>query len=610
MSIEAADDPAPSARLDRPVDPATDHVLGPQHATIQLVEYGSYACPHCRAANERISDVRDEFAGRLLYVFRHRPLTGHPLARRAAELAERASTSEQFWRAHMTLMTRSQTLTEDDLRAVEHELDLTADADTEARAKARVEADERSAAASGVRVTPTFFIGGRRYDGAWDTHSFADAMAGRVGHRLRNAALDFASWTPSAGALLLLASVLAIALTNSPWGPWFTRFWEQDVSLAIGASAFALSLLDWINHGLLAVFFLVVGLEIKREFTIGTLANARSAALPIAAALGGMAAPAGLYALILPTGPLAHGWGVPMATDTAFAVALIAMLGRRVPVDLRIFLTAATIIDDIGAITVVAIFYTDALHLGYLTASVAVTGLLVLLNQWHVYRVGPYLALGLLLWFCVHEAGLHATIAGVVLAVLIPTRPPSNLAALMAQAGAIADAGAPQAGEVLRHRLSAAALRALDAIHDRLESPADRLLRHIEPWSAYFVLPIFALANAGVVIGGDGLSGHGTLMAAIVAGLVIGKPVGMTLAAWLAVRLRLGIKPEGYSWSQLAGAGALSGIGFTMSLFIAGQAFPASADFAAAKIAVFVASLVAAALGVSILWRAGRARAG
>jgi NhaA family Na+:H+ antiporter len=596
----------PPARLDRPVDIDRDHLLGNATAPIVLVEYGSYACPHCRAANERISDVRDELDERLLYVFRHRPLPNNPLARRAAELAERATDAKSFWRIHAALMTRSPTLTEDDLRVVAAELNVTPDAEADAKAKSRVDADEESARASEVRLTPTFFINGRRYDGPWDTYSFADAMVGSVGHKLRNAALDFASWTSSSGALLLLASVLAVVLTNSPWGPAFTAIWEHKLGLSLGESRFALSMIDWINHGLLALFFLVVGLEIKREFTIGTLADRKSAALPIAAAIGGMAVPAGLYMLMIPSGPWAHGWGVPMATDTAFAVALIAMMGKRVPVELRIFLTAATIIDDIGAIAVVALFYSDTLHMGYLVAASAITALLALLNQWHFYRVALYLALGVLLWFCVHQAGVHATLAGVILALLMPTRPPSNIASLMAQAGAIAAVSAPKDGEVLRHRLSGSALRALDAIHDRLESPADRVLRRIEPWSAYFVLPIFALANAGVVVSGVDYGVHGALISAIGIGLVIGKPVGILLLSWLAVRLGLGSKPDQYSWTQLAGAGALSGIGFTMSLFIASQAFRIGADFDAAKIAVFLASIVAAMIGSATLWRAGR----
>ena len=285
-------------RLDRPVDRGYDHVLGPDDAQVTLVEYGSYACPYCRAANEQIARVRDAFGDRLRYVFRHRPIAGSDLARPAAELAERAEDPERFWRAHIELMTRSETLTEDDLRAVASDLDLAGAEPEEAeqaarRAKARVEADERSARASGVMITPTFFINGRRYDGPWDESSLADAMLGTLGHRVRSAALDFASWGPSAGILLLLATLLAVVLTNSPLGPGFAALWHQDFGVALGDASFRMSLQHWVNDGLLTIFFLVVGLEIKREFTVGHLASRRSAALGVAAGRGGGGGPAG-----------------------------------------------------------------------------------------------------------------------------------------------------------------------------------------------------------------------------------------------------------------------------------------------------------------------------
>jgi NhaA family Na+:H+ antiporter len=598
-------------RLDRPVDEARDHVLGPSQAPITLVEYGSYACPHCRAANERIAEVRTQFGERLRYVFRHRPLTGSDIARRAAELAEWADGPERFWDAHVALMTRSTTLTEEDLAAVAEELGLArlapADAaERERRARSIVDADTESARASGARFTPAFFINGRHYDGPWDESSFADAMLGSLGHRVRTAALGFASWAPSTGVLLLLASVLAVLLVNSGVGEAFEAFWHTPFALSLGGAELRMSLVHWVDDALLTVFFLVVGLEIKREFTVGHLASRRSAALPVAAAIGGMLVPALLYRLAVPSGPWSAGWGVPMATDTAFAVALIAMLGHRVPVELRIFLTAAAIVDDIGAILVVAAFYSGELRPEWLAGAAAVAGLLALLNRSAVYRVAPYLLLGVVLWLCVHQGGLHATLAGVVLAVAIPTRPPPDYRTLMMQAEAILLEEARHGGEQLRQGPSASALRSLDAIHDRLESPADRMLRTVAPRSSYFVLPIFALANAGVVLGADVLAGREPLMLAIALGLLVGKPVGFVGASALAVRLGLAEKPAAYSWRQLAGAGALAGIGFTMSLFIAGQAFPTAADFSAAKIAVFGASLASAALGVAVLAGAPR----
>ena len=298
-----------------------------------------------------------------------------------------------------------------------------------------------------------------------------------------------------------------------------------------------MSLLDWVNHGLLTIFFIVVGLEIKREFTVGHLATFRSGALPVVAALGGIVLPAVIYASIAPP-ELRHGWGIPIGTDTAFAVALIVLLGDRVPVELRVFLTAAVIIDDIVAILVIALFYTGEIHTGYLIAGGAVTALLVVLNRAGVYGALPYAVCGVVLWFFLHEAGLHATLAGVILAVLIPTRPPANLNALLAQAATVIHLEDRHAGEAMRPGPSEPALRTLDAIHARIESPADKLLRSVEPWSSYVVLPIFALANAGVAWSLGVFEGHGRLMLAIALGLVLGKPIGIVLAAWLAVRRR------------------------------------------------------------------------
>jgi NhaA family Na+:H+ antiporter len=231
-----------------------------------------------------------------------------------------------------------------------------------------------------------------------------------------------------------------------------------------------------------------------------------------------------------------------------------------------------------------------------------VTVLLVMLNRAGVYGVLPYAVCGIILWFFLHEAGLHATLAGVILALLIPTRPPANLNALLAQASTVIHLEDRHMGEAMRRGPSGPTLTALDAIHARIESPADKLLRSVEPWSSYAVLPIFAVANAGVAWSADVFIGNGRLMSAIVLGLVVGKSTGIVTAAWLAVRSGIAVKPDAYSWRQLVGAGALGGIGFTMSLFIAGLAFPNRADYAAAKVAIFIASLVAALLGTIILY--------
>ena len=590
-------------RLDPPVDPSRDHVLGSPDADMTLLEYGSYACPYCHAAHEVVATLRNRFGERMRYGFRHLPIQNNEAAAQAAVLAESAAARGQFWPVHDALMRRGPDFADGELAAIAEEFGLpppdTLTPDSpDAR---RVAEDIASARRSGALVTPTFFINNRRYEGAWDEAALSEAMVGSLGHRLRTAQLDFVRWGPSTGLLLLVMSLLAIAMVNSPARAAFEAFWHAPFGLQFGGGGLIMPLLDWVNHGLLTVFFLVVGLEIKREFTIGRLATRRAAALPIAASIGGMVVPALIYMAIIPTGPLSHGWGVPIATDTAFAIALIVLLGDRVPVELRIFLTAAVVVDDLIAIAVVALFYSDAIHLGSLGAAVIVTGLLATLNHWHIYRVLPYLLLGAALWFFLHAGGLHATLAGVILAMLIPTRPPANLEALRSQAELVFQSEISSRGPVMRHGPSEPALRALDAIMDRIESPAAKVLRTVEPWSSYIVLPVFALANAGVAWSAEVVSGHGTLITAIVAGLVIGKPTGILLGAWLAVLLKLAVKPAEYNWRQMAGAGALGGIGFTMSLFIAGQAF-GPAEFAAAKIAIFLASLLAGTIGVAILW--------
>jgi len=594
-------------RLDPPVDPQRDHSLGEDGAEITLVEYGSYSCASCQAVHGVVADLRDRFGERMRYVFRHRPLPGNKEAQRAAELAEfAAKTTNNFWQVHDALMNRGPALKDKDLIEVAAEFDLHPRDDSEngasQAARAKVEQDVQSAHRGGVIITPTFFINGRRYEGPWDENTLADAMLGTLGHRLHTAALDFVRWGPSAGFLLLLMSVLAVICANSPLGAPFERLWGMPFGFRLGAGQLVLSLLNWINHGLLGLFFLVVGLEIKREFTVGHLSTFRSGALPVVGALGGILLPIAIYMLLAPAGRLSAGWGVPIATDTAFAVALMVLLRERVPVELRVFFTAAVIIDDLVAIAVIAIFYTEAISVNYLIASGVLTFLLVALNRSGIYSALPYALAGATLWFCLHEAGVHATLAGVILALVTPTLPPTNLQALMAQAEAILQVETRLSKErVMRHGLSEPALRALDSIYGRIESPGDKLLRSMEPWSSYVVLPIFAFANAGVVLSLGVFKTHGWLLLAIILGLVVGKPLGIFFGSWLAVRLRVATKPDEYSWRQVVGAGALGGIGFTMSLFIAGEAFPDPADFAAAKIGIFIASLVAGLIGTLIL---------
>jgi NhaA family Na+:H+ antiporter len=605
-------DSATAYRLSPPVQGGRDHCLGSDAADLTLVEYGSFDCPYCQGAHEVVANLRDRFGERLRYVFRHRPITGDEKARAAAEVVEYAHESAgQYWEAHDEIMKKGTRLADEDLEALALTLQLPerdgAGAQAWERARAKVAEDMASARDSGAMVSPTFFINGRRYEGSWDESTLTEALNGSLGYRMQSAALDFARWAPSTGLLLLVMTIAAVALANSAWGPGLEAFWEMAVGLEAGGVEWTLPLRSLINDGLLTVFFLVVGLEIKRELTVGRLASRRAAALPIAAAVGGMLFPALIFLAIAPPA-YAHGWAIPTTTDTAFAIALIALLGARVPVELRIFLTAAVIVDDLVAIALVAIFYSGNFDPGYAVASAAVAGLLVLVNRSGIYRALPYALLGLLLWICLHRAGLHATLAGIVLALATPTRPPANLQALLAQAESVIHAEIGRSGErVLKHGPSEPALRMLDAIHDRIESPADKLLRSIEPWSSYLILPLFAFANAGLALTFSLDADQVRLGFAVACGLVLGKPLGMLAGSALAVRMGLAAKPDAYSWPQLAGAAALAGIGFTMSLYIGSKASPDPAAFAAVKLGVFGASIAAGALGVGLLsyfWRA------
>jgi NhaA family Na+:H+ antiporter len=601
-----------ASRLVTPVDLSRDHVLGNPDADVTLVEYGSYACEYCHAAHRIVRGLREQFGDRLRYVYRHLPLADRVLATHAAELAEYSfATGGDFWSAHDALMKRSHRFDDHDLDQVAAHLGVPArgarDPRVEREARARVREQAKGAIRSGARATPTFFVNDTRYEGPWDESSLSEAILGSVGHRIRVVATNFARWAPSTGVLLLVMTIIAVVASNTSVRPAFAAFWNTRAGIDFGARSFAMPLVDWVNHGLLTVFFLVVGLEMKREFTVGLLATRREAMFPIAAAFGGMTIPAIVYLAVVPSGPLTQGWGLTIATDTAFAVALIAVLGDRVPVELRVFLTAAVIVDDLVAIAIIALFYTESISLVYLLSAGGVAVLLVALNRWNVYGALPYVVLGIVLWALLHLSGIHATLAGVFLAIVTPTRPPPNLRVLVAQAHSVIDGESDRTGNGQSWSgPSHATLEALDVIHDRIESPASKLLRAAEPWSSYFVLPVFALANAGVTWSSGIIEGRGALVAAITLGLVIGKPLGITAGSWAASRLGLTEKPQAYSWRQLSGAGALGGIGFTMSLFIAAQAFPDEANFNAAKIAIFLASIVASVLGVAVLWRRPR----
>jgi Na+:H+ antiporter, NhaA family len=416
---------------------------------------------------------------------------------------------------------------------------------------------------------------------------------------------DFAHKQSSSGIILVLVTVVALIWANSPWGNSYVALWGSKLTVGVGNFTLSKDLTHWINDGLMAVFFLVVGLEIKREVLVGELSSIRSAALPVAAALGGAVVPALIYAAINAGTEGAAGWGIPMATDIAFALGVLALLGERAPVGLKVFLTALAIVDDIVAVLVIAVFYTSDISWGALAIGGLFLGALVVANLIGVGRTLVYAVLGIGLWLAFLLSGIHATIAGVLLAFTVPASSFINPGAFLERSRYILDRF-EQAGEkgenVLTNEERQAALHALNHATYKLEPPLHELEHALHPWVVFAIMPIFALANAGVPLGG-GIAEALTspVVLGIVAGLVVGKQLGITLFAWLAVKSGVSELPTGISWRQVYGAGWLAGIGFTMSLFISDLAFADNPLVDVAKLGILAASLIAGVVGWLIL---------
>lgn len=424
---------------------------------------------------------------------------------------------------------------------------------------------------------------------------------------------EFMHAEASGGIVLMLCAVAALVWANSPWGDAYTELWR--IKITIGPEDYAISkdLLHWINDGLMAVFFFVVGLEMKREVLVGELATLRQAALPIAAAVGGMVVPALIYTGINLGGEGASGWGVPMATDIAFALGVLALLGSRAPTGLKIFLTALAIVDDLGAVLVIALFYTEAVSWASLGVGAGFLAALVIANRLHVRHPVAYALLGAGLWVAFLKSGVHATIAGVLLAMTIPARTRVDTEGFLHRSRTILDEF-DRAGEegrsIVTNEGQQAALMELESACEHVQTPMQRLEHSLHPWVAFGIVPLFALANAGVSVqGGVGQTLTEPVTLGIIAGLVLGKQVGVTLCAWLAVRAGVADLPEEVGWRHIYGASWLAGIGFTMSLFIGSLAFGDGALLDAAKVGILAASLLAGLVGWVILRGAKQTRA-
>jgi NhaA family Na+:H+ antiporter len=400
----------------------------------------------------------------------------------------------------------------------------------------------------------------------------------------------------ASGFVLLMATAAALVAANSPYGDAFLGFWKIKVGFSIGDFEMTHSLRHWVDDGLMAIFFFVVGLEVKREMVVGELREARRAALPIVAAFGGMVVPAGIYLALQSGGEAPQGWGIPMATDIAFVVGCMAVLGPRVPHALRVMLLSLAIVDDIGAILVIAIGYTESIDLFWLIFGFGGIALTLLMSYLGFRSVALYCVVGVSVWYGFHESGVHATIAGVILGLATPARQhvPDHLLGTMLQRVREQVTGT----DIDESGSRDATLRRMEIAAREAVSPLTRLETLLHPWVGFLIMPIFALANAGVRVE---VSDFGEPIAlAVMAGLVIGKPVGVVLFSWLAVRVGVAILPRGLSWGVITGGGFLAGIGFTMALFIANLALDNS-TIDEAKVGILGASAIAAVIGMTLL---------
>ncbi|TQV61785.1 MAG: Na+/H+ antiporter NhaA [Halothiobacillaceae bacterium] len=414
----------------------------------------------------------------------------------------------------------------------------------------------------------------------------------------------FIKWESASGLMLMAATVLALVLANSALAHAFHEAWETPFRIGMGEWALEKSIHHWINDGLMALFFFLVGLEIKSEFLAGSLSTPRQAALPIVAALGGMVVPALIYFAINPSGDYATGWGIPMATDIAFAIGVLTLLGPRVPKALVMFLVALAIVDDLGAVVVIALFYTADLDMQALWAAASVLGVLALLNAGNIRKPLPYAILGGLLWYAVLKSGVHATVAGVLTALMIPASSRFTQEAFSRHVRELMDrfdtASCGPSARLLACRNQTHMLETLQEGLHAMQPPLVRLEHFFALPVAFLIIPLFALANAGVSLDAEALAHTFSHPAAIgiMLGLVVGKPLGITLFTWLSVKTGLTRLPAGVGMGHVFGAGLVAGIGFTMSIFIAELSFggdPAILELA--KAGILSASLIAALLG-------------
>lgn len=423
---------------------------------------------------------------------------------------------------------------------------------------------------------------------------------------------EFIRKQTTSGLLLMGMAVLALILANGPWATEYAHIIHAVIGITVGSWSINMSLHHWINDGLMALFFFVVGLELKREILVGELAKLRNAVLPIGAAIGGMVVPALIYFAINPDGDAVLGWGIPMATDIAFAIGALALLANRVPKALITFLVALAIVDDLGAVIVIAVFYTDTIALAPLAAAAGLFALLLIFNLSGIRKTLPYLIVSILLWYAMLQSGVHATLAGILGALSVPAMPkyqPARFSEHIKELMQRFDASHQPGTSIMTNDELRAVVQTLKNGVDSVEAPLQRLEHVWHMPVAYMVIPIFALANAGIPLAFDTLGATVThpVMLGVTLGLVLGKFIGITGVSWLLLKLGVAVLPKDTRFAQIAGVSLLAGIGFTMSIFVAELGFAGQTEnLLMAKTGVLAASLLAGILGFVSLWWLGK----
>ncbi|MCP4124789.1 MAG: Na+/H+ antiporter NhaA [Bacteroidetes bacterium] len=423
---------------------------------------------------------------------------------------------------------------------------------------------------------------------------------------------EFFKQESTSGIVLIISTIIALVIANSPWSQHYFEILHHEIEITIGEGFFSLdkSVEVWINDFLMAIFFFLIGLEIKREIMGGELSSMKAASLPISAALGGMIVPALCYVALNINGEM-NGWATPMATDIAFTLGILTLMGKRVPISLKIFLTALAIVDDLGGVLVIALFYTEQIHMSSLLTAGGIFAALMLLNRLRVYKMPLYFVLGIALWLFVYQSGIHPTIAGVLLAISIPARRRFNDPTIFwHKLGVGIQLIEQEPINKSQLFLTESQSYGIDHIYKAssfAKSPVQRLEHLFHPFVAFVIMPLFALVNAGIPLKGDLIGAlTGSVSLGIIAGLFIGKQIGITLFTWVAVKLKLGELPEDLNWKHIYGLACLAGVGFTMSLFISHLAFTDPVLIQQSKIGILAGSILSGIMGWLVLHQASK----